>query len=114
MPAGEAAHRYYVGNRIAARVNLDGEIGPVFVNEHAPGEPYTDTNGNGRRDPGEPYDDANGNGMWDVGNSGALRPGRHAQPLHALARGAGPLPGARRRRARAPTTRPPGVCCSTA
>ena len=68
LPTGEAAYRYYVGERMGARVNLDGQAAPLFTNGYAAAEPYTDTDGNGRRDPGEPYEDVNGNATWDMGN----------------------------------------------
>ncbi|MDJ0520709.1 MAG: hypothetical protein QNJ90_01400 [Planctomycetota bacterium] len=68
MPAGESAQRYYVARRMQSRVNVDGEWLPQFQNVIAPQEPYTDTNGNGRRDPGEPYTDLDGDDTWDVGN----------------------------------------------
>ena len=69
MPTGEAAQRYYVAERMQARVNLDGEDIPIHVNDLAAGESFTDTNGNGRRDAGEPFVDADSDGQWDVGNS---------------------------------------------
>ncbi len=68
MPTGESAQRYYVADRMGARVNVDGAPNPSFVHDHSASEPYTDTNGNGRRDAGEPYTDVNGNGSWDVGD----------------------------------------------
>ena len=68
MPVGEAAQRYYVPSRIGARVNVDGELAPVWQNALQAMEAYTDTNGNGRRDPGELWTDTNGNGIWDAGN----------------------------------------------
>ncbi|MGE5175058.1 MAG: putative LPS assembly protein LptD, partial [Hyphomicrobiales bacterium] len=37
----------------------------VFVNAYAPGEPFTDLNGNGVWDAGEPFTDQNGNGVYD-------------------------------------------------
>ncbi|MFV1959519.1 MAG: hypothetical protein ACC662_08930, partial [Planctomycetota bacterium] len=68
MPDGESAQRYYVAERMQGRVNIDGVPVPNLVNDYSPSEPFTDTNGNGRRDTGEPYTDSNGNGSWDVGN----------------------------------------------
>ncbi len=66
MPDGEAAQRYYVAERFGARVNVDGETTPQFVNDYQLPEPFTDTNGNGTRDYGETYTDSNGNGIWDI------------------------------------------------
>ena len=68
MPDGEAAQRYYVAERMGARVNVDGETTPNIENERALPEPYTDENGNDRRDAGEPYEDTNGNERFDIGN----------------------------------------------
>ncbi|MEZ6007643.1 MAG: prepilin-type N-terminal cleavage/methylation domain-containing protein [Planctomycetota bacterium] len=68
MPDGSSAQRYYVAQRFAARVNLDGELAPSFQNDMEPMEPYTDANGNGRRDPGEVWSDLDGDLTWDAGN----------------------------------------------
>lgn len=68
MPSGSAAERYYPAERIQARVNRDGENAPSFVNAYRATEPFTDTNGNLKRDAGEPYTDTDGNGRWDLGN----------------------------------------------
>jgi prepilin-type N-terminal cleavage/methylation domain-containing protein len=68
MPSGSASERYYVPSQIRARMNLDGQNSPTFVNDWAPTEPYTDANGNGVRDPGEPYTDDDGDGSYDLGN----------------------------------------------
>ena len=68
MPSGFNAARYYVASRFGARINLDGENTPNFVNDLATQESYTDTNGNGQRDAGEPFTDSNSNGVWDQGN----------------------------------------------
>ncbi len=68
MPDGMASQRYYVPERIHARVNLDGVPNPTHEGAYASQEAFTDTNGNGRHDPGEAYVDANGNGTWDIGN----------------------------------------------
>ena len=68
MPAGMASQRYYVPEKIRARVNVDGVSTPIFANDWSEQESYTDTNGNGRRDAGEPYTDSDGDGQWDLGN----------------------------------------------
>jgi len=68
MPAGESAQRYYVARRMQARINVDGEDAPAFENATSQKEPYSDTNGNGRRDPGEPFTDLDGDAVWDIGN----------------------------------------------
>lgn len=46
------------------RIRLETLVYPSFDKVGRP-EPFTDTNGNGRRDPGEPFTDVNGNGRWD-------------------------------------------------
>ncbi len=66
MPAGESAQRYYVAERMQARVNVDGEFAPNFVNDYALPEAFTDVNGNGERDTGEPFVDANGDAQWNI------------------------------------------------
>ncbi|MDA1194660.1 MAG: prepilin-type N-terminal cleavage/methylation domain-containing protein [Planctomycetota bacterium] len=68
MPAGSTTSNYYTPNRMEARVNLDGENSASFLNDAQTQEPYSDQNGNGRRDAGEMFTDQNGNGVWDVGN----------------------------------------------
>ncbi|MDF1702344.1 MAG: prepilin-type N-terminal cleavage/methylation domain-containing protein, partial [Planctomycetota bacterium] len=68
MPDGSATSHYYTPNRMAGRVNVDGELAPAFQGDVAPQEPYTDENKNGRRDAGEQFTDENGNGVWDAGN----------------------------------------------
>jgi prepilin-type N-terminal cleavage/methylation domain-containing protein len=68
MPDGMASQRYYVPEKMRARVNIDGTAAPIFSNGWSEQESYTDANGNGRWDYGETYVDANGNSQWDVGN----------------------------------------------
>jgi type II secretory pathway pseudopilin PulG len=68
MPSGLAASRYYVPLGMGARMNLDGENTPTFMNDYAAPEPLTDTNGNGHWDAGESYTDTNGDGSWTPGN----------------------------------------------
>lgn len=68
MPEGSATTHYYTPSRMAAHVNLDGETSASFANAYQEQEPYTDDNGNGRRDPTEPFTDLDGDGIWDVGN----------------------------------------------
>ncbi len=68
MPAGQSAQRYYVARRMQARVNVDGEWLPHFQGAVEPQEPYTDQNGNGKRDPGEPFTDFDKDEVWDIGN----------------------------------------------
>ncbi|MCS6778302.1 MAG: pilus assembly protein [Geminicoccaceae bacterium] len=46
------------------RVRLETLVYPSFDSVGRP-EPFTDVNGNGRRDPGEPFTDVNANGRWD-------------------------------------------------
>lgn len=46
------------------RIRLETLVYPSFDSVGRP-EPFTDANGNGRRDPGEPFTDVNGNGRWD-------------------------------------------------
>ena len=68
MPSGQASERYYVPERMHARVNRDGVVTPTHVGGWAAQETYTDTNGNGQHDAGEPFVDTDGDGYWDVGN----------------------------------------------
>ena len=68
MPAGMASERYYVPERMHARVNVDGVTTPNHVGGWVAQEPYTDTDGDGRRDAGEPFTDVDGDGQWDAGN----------------------------------------------
>jgi hypothetical protein len=68
MPGGLASTRYYVASNFRARMNLDGELAPTFVNGPSVGETFTDVNGNGTRDPGEPFTDSDGDTLWDAGN----------------------------------------------
>ncbi len=68
MPDGMASERYYVPERMRARMNLDGVTTPAFAGGWAAQETFTDTNSNGVRDPGEPFDDGDGDGSWDAGN----------------------------------------------
>ncbi len=44
-------------------IEIDNRINQDFIS--LLGEPFTDSNGNGRYDEGEPFDDLNGNGVWD-------------------------------------------------
>lgn len=69
MPSGSAATRYYVPANMRARVNLDGQPTPVFVNDYSVGEAFVDANANGVYDAGETYTDANGNGQFDLGDA---------------------------------------------
>ena len=68
LPTTQLNRNYYVPEGMRARVNLDGEDAPVFQNEFAPREPYTDSNDNGKRDAGEPFVDFDKDGTWDEGN----------------------------------------------
>jgi hypothetical protein len=68
LPQGEAAIRYYVPNRLGARVNVDGASTPLFRNDRSETEPYVDANGNGRYDAGEAFTDLDGDGAWSLGN----------------------------------------------
>ncbi|MDA1193669.1 MAG: prepilin-type N-terminal cleavage/methylation domain-containing protein [Planctomycetota bacterium] len=68
MPAGNASQRYYVPERMAARMNRDGVSTPNHVGDFLSAESYTDSNGNGAYDMGEPFTDTNGDDRWDVGN----------------------------------------------
>ena len=85
-PTGYASTRYYVAERIRARVNLDGETTPTFANDYAAAEPFTDANGErrattrARRSPTR-----TATARASLGNPCALRARRPAQPLHALA-----------------------------
>jgi type II secretory pathway pseudopilin PulG len=59
----EAIGRSYQGQDIRG----PGLFYLYYVYRRDPGEPFTDTNGNGKYDPQEPYTDTDGNGSHDTG-----------------------------------------------